>query len=50
LHEFLNGNAFMPGEQNHIRFILMNHSAIDDANNDISIADVLLTFQRRVNI
>jgi len=49
-HEFLNGKAFVPGQQNLIRFILMNHSVLDNSNNDISISDVMLTFQRRVTI
>ena len=49
-HEFLNGNAFVPGQQNRIRFILMEHSVFDNDNNDISISDVLLTFQRRVSV
>lgn len=49
-HEFLNGNLFIPGEQNFIRFILVDHSTTDDNNNDIGISDVLLTYQRRIDI
>ncbi|MEL6401285.1 MAG: hypothetical protein AAFR26_19760 [Cyanobacteria bacterium J06626_4] len=49
-HEFLNGNLFVPGAENRIRFILVDHSIFDDNNNDIGISDVLLTFQRRVDI
>lgn len=49
-HEFLNGSLFVPGEQNRIRFILVDHSVFDDNNNDIGISDVLLTFQRRIDI
>ncbi|NOK58635.1 MAG: hypothetical protein GFH27_549279n441 [Chloroflexi bacterium AL-W] len=49
-HEFLNGSMFVPGAENRIRFILMDHSIFDDENNDIGISDVLLLYQRRVNI
>ncbi|MDJ0733263.1 MAG: hypothetical protein QNJ47_04110 [Nostocaceae cyanobacterium] len=47
-HEFVDGSKFKPGESNEIKFILVDHSIIDTANNDITIADVALIYQRRI--
>ncbi len=48
-HEFINGNLFNPGAQNEIKFVLQG-SVFDDHQGDVSISDVLLTFQRRIQI
>jgi hypothetical protein len=48
-HEFLSGSEFKPGEQNEIRFLLMG-STTDTNNHDVSISDVMLTYQRRINV
>ena len=48
-HEFLSGDAFNPGEQNEIKFLLMG-STTDTNSDDLSISDVMLTYQRRINV
>ena len=48
-HEFLSGAAFNPGEQNEIRFLLMGPT-YDDDRHDLSISDVMLTYQRRIDV
>ena len=49
-HEFLDGSLLVPGEQNFIRFILVDHSINDTEHNDIGNSDIMLPYQRRVEI
>ncbi|MEL6778221.1 MAG: hypothetical protein AAFO06_13285 [Cyanobacteria bacterium J06597_16] len=49
-HELINGGKFNPGERNEIKFILTEHSVLDQENNDVTISDVVLIYQRNIEL